>query len=72
MDEKRRRLEKQRDDTAKKLREYRARVAAEQEEARERGVPTVDYMDDFEWTGALKATMREIFNIQDFRLCQKG
>ena len=68
----RRRLERQRDDIAKKLREYRARVAAEQEEARERGVPTVDYMDDFEWTPALKATMRRIFSIPDFRLCQKG
>ena len=72
LDEQKRVLERQRDSTAKKLREYSARVAAEQEEARERGLPTVNYMDDFEWTPALKATMRRIFSIPDFRLCQKG
>ena len=54
------------------LQEYRKRVAADQEAAWERGQPTINYMDDFDWTSALKTTMKRIFNIDDFRLCQKG
>lgn len=34
---------------------------------------TIDYMkDSFEWTGELKARMRTVFGIQNFRLCQNG
>ncbi|KAJ3539294.1 hypothetical protein NM688_g6382 [Phlebia brevispora] len=56
----------------RKLQEHRNRTAAEEEAAREREQPTVNYMDDFDWTPALRTTMKRIFNIDDFRLCQKG
>jgi ATP-dependent DNA helicase Q1 len=33
----------------------------------------IDYSaDEFEWSYGLKTKMKEIFGIQDFRLCQKG
>ncbi|KAF9066900.1 P-loop containing nucleoside triphosphate hydrolase protein [Rhodocollybia butyracea] len=33
----------------------------------------IDYANNaFEWDGVLKDTMRKIFNIKDFRLCQRG
>lgn len=32
----------------------------------------IDYTEDFDWAGELKARMRNVFKIQDFRLCQKG
>ena len=55
----------------KKLQEHRKQVAAAEEDARERE-PAVNYMDDFDWTPALSASMKRIFNIDSFRLCQKG
>lgn len=34
---------------------------------------TINYMTEiFEWSGGLKARMREVFGIQNFRLCQEG
>ena len=32
----------------------------------------IDYMDEFEWSGPLKATMKSVFGIEGFRLCQEG
>ncbi len=32
----------------------------------------VDYNGDFDWTLALRTNLKKIFNIEDFRLCQKG
>lgn len=33
----------------------------------------IDYgTDEFEWAHGLKARMKEIFGIREFRLCQKG
>jgi len=33
----------------------------------------IDYMDgEFDWMGGLKARMRSVFGIQEFRLCQRG
>jgi ATP-dependent DNA helicase Q1 len=33
----------------------------------------IDYSaDEFEWSHGLKAKMKEIFGIREFRLCQKG
>ena len=55
----------------KDLQEHRKSVAAAEEDARDRE-PAVNYMDDFDWTSALKTTMKRVFNINDFRLCQKG
>ena len=31
-----------------------------------------DYSQDFDWSGELKARMKSVFGINDFRLCQKG
>lgn len=40
---------------------------------RELSVRTIDYMSEqFEWSGELKARMRDVFKIQGFRLCQEG
>ena len=37
------------------------------------GAGAIDYMNDpFEWTGELKARMRSVFGIHEFRLCQVG
>lgn len=33
---------------------------------------TINYSEQFEWSGALKARMKEIFGIPSFRLCQEG
>jgi ATP-dependent DNA helicase Q1 len=35
-------------------------------------VATVDYTASFDWSRQLQATMKKVFNISDFRLCQKG
>ncbi|KAI5121119.1 hypothetical protein M0805_002791 [Coniferiporia weirii] len=36
-------------------------------------IETIDYMKGtFEWSGELKARMRDAFGIQNFRLCQEG
>ena len=33
----------------------------------------IDYMDgEFDWMGGLKARMRSVFGISEFRLCQRG
>jgi len=33
----------------------------------------IDYMDgEFDWVGGLKARMRSVFGINEFRLCQRG
>ncbi|KAH7100070.1 ATP-dependent DNA helicase [Auriculariales sp. MPI-PUGE-AT-0066] len=32
----------------------------------------IDYSEDYEWTPDLRARMQRVFNIQDFRLVQKG
>jgi ATP-dependent DNA helicase Q1 len=33
----------------------------------------IDYgAEEFEWSQGLKAKMKEVFGIKDFRLCQKG
>lgn len=65
-------LQAEKDCVLKKLQEQRRRIAAAEEEVRERGQPIINYMDDFDWTPALRATMKRIFDINDFRLCQKG
>lgn len=65
-------LSAQKDTILKKLHDHRKRVAADAEEAQYRGQPTINYMEDFEWTPALMAKMKRIFNIDNFRLCQKG
>ena len=37
------------------------------------GAGAIDYMNHpFEWTGELKARMRSVFGIHEFRLCQEG
>lgn len=36
------------------------------------GSSLIDYMEDFEWSGPLKAKMKEVFGIDSFRLCQQG
>ncbi|KAF5351184.1 hypothetical protein D9756_008189 [Leucocoprinus leucothites] len=37
------------------------------------GSKGINYMDgDFDWMGGLKARMRSVFGINDFRLCQRG
>lgn len=33
---------------------------------------TVDYSVSFDWSTQLQVTMKKVFNIADFRLCQKG
>ncbi|KAG1734010.1 hypothetical protein EDB19DRAFT_1183624 [Suillus lakei] len=33
---------------------------------------TVDYTVSFDWSTQLQLTMKKVFNIGDFRLCQKG
>ncbi|OAX38744.1 ATP-dependent DNA helicase [Rhizopogon vinicolor AM-OR11-026] len=33
---------------------------------------TVDYTVSFDWSTQLQVTMKKVFNISDFRLCQKG
>lgn len=33
---------------------------------------TVDYTVDFDWSTQLQLTMKKVFSIGDFRLCQKG
>lgn len=45
------------------------------EAARTKGkskVATVDYTVNFDWSTQLRVTMKKVFNIGDFRLCQKG
>ncbi|PCH44665.1 ATP-dependent DNA helicase, partial [Wolfiporia cocos MD-104 SS10] len=37
-----------------------------------RAITLSDYTTSFEWTDTLKAKMRSIFKIQNFRLCQEG
>jgi ATP-dependent DNA helicase Q1 len=32
----------------------------------------INYMDEFEWSGPLKVTMKSVFGIDNFRLCQEG
>jgi ATP-dependent DNA helicase Q1 len=32
----------------------------------------IDYTEEFEWTPSLRATMKRVFDIQSFRLCQEG
>ncbi|KAF8316779.1 ATP-dependent DNA helicase [Clavulina sp. PMI_390] len=32
----------------------------------------IDYNEEFEWSGPMKARMKEVFSIQSFRLCQEG
>jgi len=33
---------------------------------------TVDYTVSFDWSVQLQVTMKKVFNISEFRLCQKG
>jgi len=38
-----------------------------------KGKQGIDYTaDEFEWSHGLKAKMKEVFGIREFRLCQKG
>jgi ATP-dependent DNA helicase Q1 len=32
----------------------------------------IDYSEEFEWSASLRGTMKRVFGIQDFRLCQEG
>ena len=40
---------------------------------RNTAVGGIDYgREEFEWSGGLKAKMKSVFGINDFRLCQRG
>lgn len=33
---------------------------------------TIDYNEEFEWSGPMKGRMKDVFGISNFRLCQEG
>jgi ATP-dependent DNA helicase Q1 len=37
-----------------------------------RAIEGIDYTIDFDWSKELKAKMKKVFGINEFRLCQKG
>lgn len=61
------------DERSELVKELEATHASHLGKGKGKGKQGIDYSaDDFEWSHGLKARMREVFGIREFRLCQKG
>lgn len=61
------------DERSNFLKELEATHASHLGKGKAKAKQGIDYsVDAFEWSHGLKAKMKEIFGIREFRLCQKG
>ncbi len=62
-------LQRDRDEKIRELQQAQAPQRSDDERAT---AGTVDYNDEFEWTGALHDKLQTVFGFDSFRSCQEG